>query len=103
MQARRRAQARTPRRVNRAAVEGTESRSHTCHDATQYKASPQKGTPSCARAQGGDCYAAIFTYSKSPGLLSMPTRGGAIQLANLPGSVTDVIRLLMNSPSSVDG
>jgi hypothetical protein len=33
-------------------------------------------------------YAASFTYSKSPGLLSMPTRGGAIQLANLPGSVT---------------
>ena len=29
---------------------------------------------------------AIFTYSKSPGLLSMPTLGGAIQLANLPGS-----------------
>jgi hypothetical protein len=27
-------------------------------------------------------YAAIFTYSKSPGLLSMPMRGGAIQLAN---------------------
>ena len=33
-------------------------------------------------------YAAIFTYSKSPGLLSMPTRGGAIQLANLLGSTT---------------
>jgi hypothetical protein len=27
-------------------------------------------------------YAAIFTYSRSPGLLSMPMRGGAIQLAN---------------------
>ncbi len=32
--------------------------------------------------------AASFTYSKSPGLLSIPTRGGAIQLANLPGSST---------------
>ena len=31
-------------------------------------------------------YAASFTYSKSPGLLSMPTRGGAIQDANLSGS-----------------
>ena len=31
-------------------------------------------------------HAAIFTYSKSPGLLSMPTFGGAIQPANLPGS-----------------
>jgi hypothetical protein len=28
---------------------------------------------------------AIFTYSKSPGLLSMPTFGSEIQLANLPG------------------
>src|SRR5262249_35866385 len=48
-------------------------------------------------------YAAIFTYSKSPGLLSMPTRGGAIQLANLPGSVTGFIRLWMKSPSFFDG
>ena len=29
---------------------------------------------------------AIFTYSKSPGWLLTPTRGGAIQLAYLPGS-----------------
>ena len=28
-----------------------------------------------------------FTYSKSPGLLSMPTLGGAIQPAYLPGSI----------------
>ena len=48
-------------------------------------------------------YAAIFTYSKSPGLLSMPTRGGAIQLANLPGSVTGCISAAMKSPSSFDG
>ena len=39
--------------------------------------------------------AAIFTYSKSPGLLSMPTLGGAIQPANLPGSLTDVISAAM--------
>jgi hypothetical protein len=48
-------------------------------------------------------YAAIFTYSKPPGLLSMPIRGGAIQLANLPGSTTCFIRLPMNAPSSLDG
>ena len=48
-------------------------------------------------------YAASFTYSKSPGLLSMPTRGAAIQLANLPGSVTCFIRLWMKSPSPLDG
>jgi hypothetical protein len=35
---------------------------------------------------GEDIYAASFTYSKSPGLLSMPTRGGAIHGANFPGS-----------------
>ena len=29
-----------------------------------------------------------WTYSKSPGLLSMPTFGGAIQPANFPGSQT---------------
>ena len=40
-------------------------------------------------------YAAIFTYSKSPGLLSMPMRGGAIQFANWPGSMTLCIRLTM--------
>jgi hypothetical protein len=44
-------------------------------------------------AFGQPPYAAIFTYSKSPGLLSMPMRGGAIQLANRPGSVTRCIRL----------
>src|SRR5947208_15772962 len=48
-------------------------------------------------------YAASFTYSKSPGLLSMPTRGGAIQLANLPGSTTCFIMLWMKSPYCVDG
>src|SRR5919198_764093 len=45
----------------------------------------------------------IFTYSKSPGLLSIPTFGGAIQPANLPGSYCGVIRLSMNSRSESDG
>src|SRR5689334_6381652 len=45
----------------------------------------------------------IFTYSKSPGLLSMPTLGAEIHGANLAGSVSDFIRLAMKSPSSVDG
>src|SRR5262249_4321879 len=45
----------------------------------------------------------IFTYSKSPGLLSMPTRGGEIQLANLPGSVSAFISDSMKSPSDFDG
>src|SRR4029450_4006882 len=35
----------------------------------------------------------IFTYSKSPGLLSMPTFGGAIQPANFAGSVSGLIRV----------
>ena len=48
-------------------------------------------------------YAAIFTYSNSPGLLSMPTFGGAIQPANLPGSVTGFISASMKSPSAFDG
>src|SRR5438445_11777925 len=54
-------------------------------------------------AHDGSHQAASFTYSKSPGLLSMPTRGGAIQLANLPGSTTCFIKLWMKSPSCVDG
>src|SRR5215472_4395889 len=45
----------------------------------------------------------IFTYSKSPGLLSMPTLGAEIQAANAPGSVTGVISEAMKSPSDVDG
>src|SRR5215471_10105584 len=52
---------------------------------------------------GFAAYCSIFTYSKSPGLLSIPTFGGAIQPANLPGSLTDVISDAMNSPSSLDG
>src|SRR5262249_17171171 len=48
-------------------------------------------------------HAASFTYSKSPGLLSMPMRGGAIHLPNLPGSMTCFIRLWIKSPSSFDG
>src|ERR1051325_11132976 len=31
-------------------------------------------------------YRLSFTYSKSPGLLSMPALGGAIQEAHIPGS-----------------
>src|ERR1700761_4091442 len=38
-------------------------------------------------------HASIFTYSKSPGLLSMPRVGGAIHEANAPGSCTGFIRL----------
>src|SRR3954451_12719498 len=45
----------------------------------------------------------IFTYSKSPGLLSMPTLGGAIHEANLPASLSGSIRLAIKSPSSVEG
>ena len=48
-------------------------------------------------------YAAIFTYSKSPGLLSIPTFGAAIQLAYLPGSLTGSINEAMKSPSDADG
>ena len=32
-----------------------------------------------------------LTYAKSAGLLSMPRAGGAIQFANLPGSITRLI------------
>ena len=46
--------------------------------------------PSSGLPRGAD-YAASFTYSKSPGLLSMPTRGGEIQPANWPGSRTGFI------------
>ena len=51
-------------------------------------------TRSPARAQ------AIFTYSKSPAWLLMPTRGGAIQLAYCPGAVQGVISVPMNFMSS---
>src|ERR1041384_6657631 len=50
-----------------------------------------------------DRYAAIFTYSKSPGRLSMPPLGGAIHDANLPGSDTGCISEVMKSPSLADG
>src|SRR5262245_28699349 len=46
---------------------------------------------------------ASFTYSKSPGLLSMPTFGGAIQLANLPGSNSGCISPWMNCRSASEG
>src|SRR6185312_14933149 len=67
-------------------------------------AHPTTGSPACA---GDDSvtrpHVSIFTYSKSPGLLSMPTLGGEIHEANLPGSVTGVISEAIKSPSSVDG
>ena len=40
------------------------------------------------------------TYSNSPGLLSMPALGGAIQLANRPGRTSGRIRLSMKAASS---
>src|SRR5439155_22710373 len=43
-------------------------------------------------------HAASLTYSKSPGLLSMPTRGGAIQPANRAGSYTGFMSEAMKSP-----
>src|SRR5207245_10655968 len=58
-------------------------------------------SPLAGRGEGG--HVSIFTYSKSPGLLSMPTLGGAIQGANWPISVTGVINDAMTSPSAVDG
>src|SRR5229473_7315185 len=48
-------------------------------------------------------HVSIFTYSKSPGLLSMPTLGGEIHGANWPISVTGVISEAMKSPSSAEG
>src|SRR5918996_3715575 len=45
----------------------------------------------------------IFTYSKSPGLLSMPTFGGEIQEAYWPASVTGFISEAMKSPSCDEG
>src|SRR5262245_4630070 len=48
-------------------------------------------------------YAAIRTYSKSPGLLSMPIFGGAIQLANCPASYCGRISDAMKSPSAREG
>src|SRR5256885_16633721 len=66
-----------------------------------------RDVPAFAFAQAGlhalQTHVSIFTYSKSPGLLSMPTFGGAIHEANLPASVTGSIRLAMKAPSSVDG
>src|SRR4249920_853144 len=53
--------------------------------------------------EGPPSHVSIFTYSKSPGLLSMPTLGGEIQDTYWPVSVTDVISEAMKSPSSVDG
>src|SRR3984893_16211276 len=48
-------------------------------------------------------HVSIFTYSKSPGLLLIPTLGGEIHGANSPISVTGVISDAMKSPSSADG
>ena len=48
-------------------------------------------------------HVSIFTYSKSPGLLLMPTLGGEIQEANSPALVTGVISEAIKSPSAVEG
>src|SRR5471030_1592143 len=58
--------------------------------------------PAQGRDDGGD-HVSIFTYSKSPGLLSMPTLGGEIHEANSPVSVTGTISDAMKSPSSGEG
>src|SRR5262249_55092611 len=57
------------------------------------------------RVRGDDHnhHVSIFTYSKSPGLLSMPTFGADIHEANWPASVTGCISEAMNSPSAVEG
>ena len=61
-------------------------------------------SPQADRLRGeASAHVSIFTYSKSPGLLSMPTLGGEIQTANWPVSVTGFISEAMKSPSSVDG
>src|SRR5690242_2280812 len=52
---------------------------------------------------GGEEDHAIFTYSNSPGLLSMPTLGGAIHEANLPASYCGCIRLSMKTLSASFG
>ena len=52
---------------------------------------------------GGGVAHASFTYSKSPGLLSMPERGGAIHEANAPASRTGRIRLATKALSSAVG
>src|SRR5581483_5671582 len=51
------------------------------------------GAPGNNRVRAYAC--SIFTYSNSPGLLSMPTLGGAIHEANLPASYCGFIRLSM--------
>ena len=55
------------------------------------------------RRDDTDDHVSIFTYSKSPGLLSMPTFGGEIHEAYSPVSVTGFISEAMKSPSAVDG
>src|ERR1700716_1733767 len=63
---------------------------------SNFDLSPQAG-------RGEEDHVSIFTYSKSPGLLSMPTLGGEIQLANSPVSVTGIISEEIKSPSSDEG
>src|SRR5262249_35608457 len=60
-------------------------------------------SPPCGGGVGRGRDQAIFTYSNSPGLLSMPTLGGAIQPANLPGSYCGCIRLSMEARASAEG
>ena len=53
--------------------------------------------------QGSTHAMCSFTYSKSPGLLSMPTFGGAIHEAYWPGSKQGFISDWMKSPSALLG
>ena len=64
---------------------------------------PGAASRSRPSASAGLYARSTFTYSKSPGLLSIPTRGGAIQDANLPRSQHGAISPAIKSPSSFDG
>src|SRR5262249_50840581 len=73
-------------------------------EAADWPSSPAANRGDLAPQRGGDGNQdSIFTYSKSPGLLSMPTLGGAIHGANWPIAVTEAINEAMKSPSPVEG
>src|ERR1700747_3266350 len=62
-----------------------------------------RGIGPSVRGDDHSHHVSIFTYSKSPGLLSIPILGAKIQEASGPRSVTVVIKDAMNSPSEVEG